>query len=1810
MISYFGLMADNHNMENMDEIDNEGKKTYVDQSTLNKDKNHMEDLQEDNNEDAKDIEEVDNGEDHEEENGDDDEEEEEEEEEEDDDDDDDEEEDDEDDLNDLNELERVKRKFDLKLQRMFGGAMSEMNGQLKSIYNTLKSQDDPTMQLIALQELSEILSVSNEETLTGYFASDGFSKELVRIMKGSEENMMGNMTTGEMDDDLMLAIAMSGGFGGGGNPEIMLLACRCISNLLDAMPSAVTNVVYHGAVPVLCQKLKSIEYIDLAEQALSALEKIAAQLPRAVINEGGLSAALMYFDFFSIHSQRTSLRTAANCLRNIDKNAFSQVLEIIPTLMNTITYSDRSVVELSCLCWLRISESYRSQQDLIEKAVSTDLLKIFIDLIPVPGNPNAARPSTFMDLLRILRAIVKSSPNLSCMLLKFNIIDVFYKVLTGTTDISLEDNTTIKHANLDHKWRDSVYTILKIIIDSLPPLPKDGKFSSRRFKSSRSSENANRSDDVQQDMRAVMFINNPEMLHHITTLLIPLLLEMHTSIVNIKVRQLVTHILVKLIHFTNENDLKTILHDIPLSGYLASILTQQEHSILMTDTLYIAEMLICKLPNIYIFLFEHEGVVHEIEKLSKKTLTEKEETTLIKNDNKDTGSSVLNTPVSTEPINPLGTPSTPIETSKNNKNSSSDNTTNKNDDSDTNAEVKEPIIDNSEINKLENEKDVNDTKDGEKNEEKEKEKEKEDTQGTNSPSGTSGRRLLNREDISALLRGRFNMLQQQQQQQQSSLEIEKGIGHGSTRQYIILLARDVLKTFYEKKNTLLESSAYESSNDSTISPNINLGMQTLQQLSEQITSSINSREDAKNSINLLLDYCQHGDVSISSFELRASGLLDSLLIFLTQNEPLLHDQANNDIKTIPLSERQTIFKSIFDINKDDHYKFISMFIIRLQELLARFEQYEVVTPLDITSSDNVRNASSVLAKQLRLRLSGTGSNIIPNYAHLMVSTHAVATFRVIEEYLLSRFALLDDDEGDDYDDDDDDDDDEEEDADDGADDVDDDFNNSTQELSTSANGARRLSITNDGNVIEEGEEDNNNSNELSSNSVVTRDIIPSDEEQEETQNVNELDLDDHINNSKQLDDINSYQYKNGESSNSQAVTSGNEASTSSSAKSKGHWCIKFSINSKIIPSDTTIYGAIHKSETEYRLTNPTSLRNIWISSYPVEYQRVWVEDSKQVNISLDKINNINQSSDGINNDNNNSEMCDEGSNQNNVSLESTLTTTTKSDEFDNVNICNSVLGLLKAFHSLYSNNEHDGTNNTSKQVEFSSLFLNRKLIAKVNRQLEEYLIVASSCVPTWLYSIARETPFLLPFETRFLFIQSTSYGYTRLISRWQSLQMRNQHMGARGGISDESQQHSSLLGRLERQKVRIMRNQMLESAIKMLELLANSNSVIEIEYVDEEGTGLGPTLEFYSVTSKEFCKKSLGLWRDDDDNNNNTYPQEHDNNDHNLYVYAPNGLFPQPLIDLKDSNSTSSSNIKRILSLFKTLGRFVARAMLDFRIIDMQFSVAFFKLVFSANCSPIELICQVDPVIGKSIKLLQSFVDKKQDIYNDTSLTSSEKQEAVKNIQIDGITIDDLCLYFTVPGSKNNQNLKSQGDEVPVTIQNVSEYLELLIDTYVGSGVSKQIDAFRSGFNECFPIDDLKILTYEELVLLFGTFEEDWSLKTLEDSIKADHGFTMQSHSVKNLLEILSELDLQGRRDFLQFTTGSPRLPIGGWKALRPLFTVVRKVTEAPLKADDYLPSVMTCANYFKMPDYTDKAIMLQRLRTAIAEGKDSFLLS
>ncbi len=312
---------------------------------------------------------------------------------------------------------------------------------------------------------------------------------------------------------------------------------------------------------------------------------------------------------------------------------------------------------------------------------------------------------------------------------------------------------------------------------------------------------------------------------------------------------------------------------------------------------------------------------------------------------------------------------------------------------------------------------------------------------------------------------------------------------------------------------------------------------------------------------------------------------------------------------------------------------------------------------------------------------------------------------------------------------------------------------------------------------------------------------------------------------------------------------------------------------------------------------------------------------------------------------------------------------------------------------------------------------------------------------------------------------------------------------------------------------------------------------------------------------------------------------------------------------MSDSDAKAEGG-KKLLQFFRVLGKFVARSMLDSRIIDVSFSPTFFRVAGKASQPlSIGLLRTVDQDLANSMAQLQQYANSKADIEADKSMSSAQKATAIQELTIKGARIEDLSLDFTLPGYPSI-DLIIKGSKVDVIMDNVDHYIERVLELSLGSGVRRQIEAFQTGFSQVFPFPSLRAFTPTELVMLFGRVEEDWSIETLMDSVKADHGFNMDSKSVKNLLQTMSELTKEQRRDFLQFVTGSPKLPIGGFRSLTPMFTVVCKPSEPPYTSDDYLPSVMTCVNYLKLPDYSNQDVLKKRLGVAIKEGQGAFHLS
>lgn len=108
---------------------------------------------------------------------------------------------------------------------------------------------------------------------------------------------------------------------------------------------------------------------------------------------------------------------------------------------------------------------------------------------------------------------------------------------------------------------------------------------------------------------------------------------------------------------------------------------------------------------------------------------------------------------------------------------------------------------------------------------------------------------------------------------------------------------------------------------------------------------------------------------------------------------------------------------------------------------------------------------------------------------------------------------------------------------------------------------------------------------------------------------------------------------------------------------------------------------------------------------------------------------------------------------------------------------------------------------------------------------------------------------------------------------------------------------------------------------------------------------------------------------------------------------------------------------RRKVRLYRLLGQFVARALLDSRIIDISFNKIFLKFILGEDVPlSVNSVKVIDPGLGHSLSTLQTFVKMKRTIESDGSLNEGEKAAKISAIEVNGVTLEDMCLDFTVPG--------------------------------------------------------------------------------------------------------------------------------------------------------------------------------------------------
>ena len=127
--------------------------------------------------------------------------------------------------------------------------------------------------------------------------------------------------------------------------------------------------------------------------------------------------------------------------------------------------------------------------------------------------------------------------------------------------------------------------------------------------------------------------------------------------------------------------------------------------------------------------------------------------------------------------------------------------------------------------------------------------------------------------------------------------------------------------------------------------------------------------------------------------------------------------------------------------------------------------------------------------------------------------------------------------------------------------------------------------------------------------------------------------------------------------------------------------------------------------------------------------------------------------------------------------------------------------------------------------------------------------------------------------------------------------------------------------------------------------------------------------------------------------------------------------------------------------------------------------------------------------------------------------------------------------------------LKPNGKDIDVTNENKFEYCQQVLHYRLYKCIKTQIDAFLQGFHDLVPKDLIKIFDYKELELMISGLPTI-DIEDLKENVMYKN-YNQHSAVIQWLWEVLEEFNNSERAEFIQFVTGSSKVPVEGFKGLR-----------------------------------------------------------
>lgn len=273
-----------------------------------------------------------------------------------------------------------------------------------------------------------------------------------------------------------------------------------------------------------------------------------------------------------------------------------------------------------------------------------------------------------------------------------------------------------------------------------------------------------------------------------------------------------------------------------------------------------------------------------------------------------------------------------------------------------------------------------------------------------------------------------------------------------------------------------------------------------------------------------------------------------------------------------------------------------------------------------------------------------------------------------------------------------------------------------------------------------------------------------------------------------------------------------------------------------------------------------------------------------------------------------------------------------------------------------------------------------------------------------------------------------------------------------------------------------------------------------------------------------------------------------------------------PNATITDAGKEHRMRIQLAIDYF-FLGQLIGKCVYEGVLLNFEFAPEVLVQPWLLWFMPLDILESADPVLYTSLKQLLSLPENE---------------------------VDNLGLDFTTQGSSNELvELTEGGSEMAVTGENRRQYVLKLAYYKAVARVRKQSGWLFSGLLEVINFKCLNMFTVSELSTVISGTGKGIDIADLKQNTEVS-GFS-NPEFMNTFWSVLEEFTPEQHSRFLKFVTALERGPLLGFKMLDPRIGI-----RCSGFNDSQLPTSSTCVNLLRVPEYTSRQILRERLLSIV----------